>query len=75
MKAVDACKAYNLSQVTLSTCKKQKAKLKDMVVQEKSLIQSEIVNHFYPMSRGHCTFGLVKWDLSHMPHHSANKYS
>ena len=26
MKAVDVCKAYNLSQVTLSTWKKQKAK-------------------------------------------------
>ena len=31
MKAVDVCKAYNLSQVILSTWKKQKAKLKDMV--------------------------------------------
>ena len=31
MKAVDMCKAYNLSQSTLSTWKKQKAKLKDMV--------------------------------------------
>ena len=31
MKAVDVCKAYNLSQLILSTWKKQKAKLKDMV--------------------------------------------
>ena len=31
MKAVDVCKAYKLSQVTLCTWKKQKAKLKDMV--------------------------------------------
>ena len=31
MKAVDVWKAYNLSQATLSTWKKQKAKLKDMV--------------------------------------------
>ena len=31
MKAIDVCKAYNLSQSTLSTWKKQKAKLKDMV--------------------------------------------
>ena len=31
MKAIDVCKAYKLSQFTLSTWKKQKAKLKDMV--------------------------------------------
>ena len=31
MKAVDVCKTYNLSQSTLSTWKKQKSKLKDMV--------------------------------------------
>ena len=31
MKAIDVCKAYNLSQLTLSTWKKQKAKFKDMV--------------------------------------------
>ena len=31
MKAIDVCKAYNLSQSTLSTWKKQKGKLKDMV--------------------------------------------
>ena len=24
------------------------------------------VNHFHPKSRGHCIFGLLKWDLSHM---------
>ena len=31
MKAVDVCKTYDLSQSTLSTWKKQKSKLKDMV--------------------------------------------
>ena len=31
MKAVNVCKTYNLSQLTLSTWKKQKSKLKDMV--------------------------------------------
>ena len=31
MKAVDVCNTYNLSQLTLSTWKKQKSKLKDMV--------------------------------------------
>ena len=31
MKAVDVCKIYNLSQSMLSTWKKQKSKLKDMV--------------------------------------------
>ena len=31
MKAVDVCKTYNSSQSTLSTWKKQKSKLKDMV--------------------------------------------
>ena len=36
MKAVDVCKAYNLSQLALSTWKKQKAKLKDMVDAGKS---------------------------------------
>ena len=31
MKAIDVCKEFNLSQSTLSTWKKQKTKLKDMV--------------------------------------------
>ena len=31
MKSIDYCKAFNFSQLTLSTWKKQKAKLKDMV--------------------------------------------
>ena len=31
MNAVDVCKIYNISQSTLSTWKKQKLKLKDMV--------------------------------------------
>ena len=31
MKGVDVCKTYNLSQSRLSTWKKQKSKLKDMV--------------------------------------------
>ena len=31
MKAIDVCKDFNLSQSTLSTWKKQKKKLKDMV--------------------------------------------
>ena len=31
MKVIDVCKAYNLSPSTLSTWKKQKAKLKDTV--------------------------------------------
>ena len=31
MKAIDVCKEFNLSQLTLSMWKKQKKKLKDMV--------------------------------------------
>ena len=31
MKAIDVCKEFNLSQLTLSMWKKQKTKLKDMV--------------------------------------------
>ena len=37
IKAIDVCKAYNLSHLTLSTWKKQKTKLKDMVDAEKVL--------------------------------------
>ena len=38
MKAIDVCKAYNLSQLTLSTWKKWKAKLKDLVDAGKVLV-------------------------------------
>ena len=60
VKTIDVCKEFNLSQSTLSMWKKRKTKLKDMVDAGKSLIQREIVNHFYLMSRGPYTFGLVK---------------
>ena len=48
MKAIDVCKAYNLSQLTLSTWKKQKAKLKDMVDAGKVLDTKRNPESFLP---------------------------
>ena len=49
MKAVDMCKAYHLSQSTLSTWKKQKAKLKDMVDAGKVLDAKQNHKSFLPI--------------------------
>ena len=48
MKAVDVCKTYNLSQSTLSTWKKQKSKLKDMVDAGKVLDTKQNHESFLP---------------------------
>ena len=48
VKAVDVCKAYNLSQSTLSAWKKQKAKLKDMVDAGKVLDTKQNHESFLP---------------------------
>ena len=48
MKAVDVCKTYNLSQSTLSTWKKQKSKLKDMVDAGKVLETKQNRESFLP---------------------------
>ena len=48
MKAVDVCKTYNLSQSTLSTWKKQKSKLKDMVDAGKVLETKQNCESFLP---------------------------
>ena len=45
IKAVDLCKQFNLSQSTLSTWKKQRAKLNEMVDVGKVLKQSVIGSH------------------------------
>ena len=61
MKALDVCKEFNLSQLTLSTWKKQKTKLKDMVDAGKVLDTKGNRESFLPnVWRGPCTFGLVK---------------
>ena len=54
------CKEFNLSQSTLSTWKKQKKKLKDMVDAGKVLDTKRNRESFLPNIRGHYTFGLVK---------------
>ena len=48
MKAVDVCKAYNLSQSILFTWKKQKSKLKDMVDAGKVLETKQNHESFLP---------------------------
>ena len=48
MKTIDVCKEYNLSQPTLSTWKKQKAKLKDMVDAGKVLDTKRNCESFLP---------------------------
>ena len=48
MKAIDMCKAYNLSQSTLSIWKKQKAKSKDMVDAGKVLDTNRNHESFLP---------------------------
>ena len=48
MKAVDVCKTYNLSQSTLSTWKKQKSKLKEMVDAGKVLETKQNRESFLP---------------------------
>ena len=49
MKAVDVCKTYNLSQSTLSTWKKHKSKLKDMVDAGKVLETKQNHESFLPI--------------------------
>ena len=36
--------------------------------------QNATESPFYLKSKGHCIFGFVKWDLSHIPHHSTNSF-
>ena len=48
MKAIDVCKEFNLSQSTLSTWKKQKKKLKDMVDVGKVLDTKRNCESFLP---------------------------
>ena len=57
--AVDVCKTYNLSQSTLSTWKKQKSRLKDMVDAGKVLETKRNCESFLPnMERAlHIWFG------------------
>ena len=66
MKAIDVCKAYNLSQSTLSTWKKQKTKLKDMVDVGKVLDTKRNRESFLPnIERAlHILFG----EMRSMPH-------
>ena len=63
MKAVDVCKAYNLSQSTLSTWKKQKAKLKDMMDAGKVLDTKQNRESFLPnIERAlHICFGEMRY--------------
>ena len=48
IKAVDLCKQYNLSQSTISTWKKQRSKLKDMVDSGKVLNTKRNRESFLP---------------------------
>ena len=48
MKAIDVCKEFNLSQLTLSTWKKQKTELKDMVDAGKVLDTKRNCESFLP---------------------------
>ena len=48
MKVIDVCKEFNLSQSTLSTWKKQKTKLKDMVDAGKVLDTKKNRESFLP---------------------------
>ena len=48
IKAIDVCKAYNLSQLTLSMWKNQKTKLKDMVDAGKVLDTKRNCKSFLP---------------------------
>ena len=60
LKAVDVCKRFNISQSTLSTWKKQRGKINEMVDAGKVLNQKLTVNPFYLKWRGPCIFGFVK---------------
>ena len=63
MKAVDVCKTYNLSQSILSTCKKQKSKLKDMVDVGKVLKTKQNRESFLPSVKRalHIWFGEMRF--------------
>ena len=60
LKAVDVCKRFNISQSTLSTWKKQRGKINEMVDAGKDLTRSVTVNPFYLKWRGPFIFGFVK---------------
>ena len=67
-------KEYNLSQSTLSTWKKQKSKLKEMVDAGKVLNMKRNHESFLPQVKRalHLWFGEMR--SSHMLHPSTNKY-
>ena len=58
LKAVDVCKRFNISQSTLSTWKKQRAKINEMVYAGKVLNQKRNRESF-PASSGEGTASLV----------------
>ena len=60
LKAVDVCKRFNIGQSMLSTWKKQRAKINEMVDAGKVLNQKCNVNPSCLKWRGHCIFGFVK---------------
>ena len=66
MKAIDVCKEFNLSQLTMSIWKKQKTKLKDMVDAEKVLDTKRNCESFLPNVKRalHIWFG----EMSSKPH-------
>ena len=60
LKAVDVCKRFNISQSTLSTWKKQRAKINEWWMRAKCLTRSVTVKPSCLKWRGHCIFGFVK---------------
>ena len=60
VKAVDICKRFNISQSMLSTWKKQRGKINEMVDVGKVLNQKRNRESFCLKWRGHCIFGFVK---------------
>ena len=60
LKAVDVCKTFNISQSMLSTWKKQRAKINEMVDAGKVLNQKRNRESFLLKWRGHCIFCFVK---------------
>ena len=72
VKAVDLCRQFNLSQSTLSTWKKQRCKLNEMVDAGKVLHTKCNCESFLPQVERLYIFGSVKWDPNHMPHQWTN---
>ena len=59
MKGIDICKNYDIKQLTLSTWKKQKVILQE-IIEEGKVLDLKCNQRYYPKLREHYTFGFVK---------------